>query len=364
MVLTGLVGTIIKGPDVVAVFLLYFVVTFMVVLLMFERTRVLRLSLYIVRDCCGTSRSKRNVALRLAHERTEAAKLLHQESLAVGLPIEIEGAEAAVYGNDAAASSRLLHGSLNGDRAGGAGGRELSCCYQSAGVRSRVDSFSALPLCSAPREGIADVSSGGGVDLSPLLGERGSAPSEAKSHSDGADADEIDDAFQLDLGDNEGLPPGSCGAKLLRAIKRRVRAINSISTVFFAKDADLVTLNKAVLYVRDNEQSSRMCVVHFVDDRAAVVDLLLQADQASIEDGTAPPSTDATLLKSSSSNRSRFSVLSPDRAVQLLESRLPPMPPEAALLMDNVAIIDAMYPKASCLWILDQRRRTRVLYSR
>ncbi len=39
--------------------------------------------------------------------------------------------------------------------------------------------------------------------------------------------------------------------------------------MFFAKGADVETLNRAALYVRANEQTARLVVVHVVDDARA-----------------------------------------------------------------------------------------------
>jgi len=123
--------------------------------------------------------------------------------------------------------------------------------------------------------------------------------------------------------------PLSCGAALLRAIKARIRAINAVSTVYFAKDADLVTLNKAVLYVRDNEQSSRVCIVHFVDDRAAVADLEARVASGDpllldlLDEGSAAgakESGDARVIVAPTIRTPRGGVRRPDIALQVCNS--------------------------------------------
>lgn len=60
----------------------------------------------------------------------------------------------------------------------------------------------------------------------------------------------------------------------------QIRSINGQQVVYFAKRPDLVSLNKAVQYVRDNELTSRLVVVHVVDDREAVQRLIAEAAAA------------------------------------------------------------------------------------
>lgn len=136
--------------------------------------------------------------------------------------------------------------------------------------------------------------------------------------------------------------------------------------------------------MRDNEQCDRICVVHFVDDRAAVASLearvaagdaeLLLAEAggatAAAAPGRLPSQAPAAVqpdvaLQVRSRMGSRVGVrgggktttaieraqrrprAAPPLFLQLLERFLPPLPLEARLLMDNVALVDAMYPKAS-----------------
>ena len=48
------------------------------------------------------------------------------------------------------------------------------------------------------------------------------------------------------------------------AVRSKIREINERPVVFFAKGDDPALLNRAALYVRDNEQTSRLVVVHVV----------------------------------------------------------------------------------------------------
>jgi hypothetical protein len=58
-------------------------------------------------------------------------------------------------------------------------------------------------------------------------------------------------------------------------IQAKVREVNrSVKLVFFAKNEDLAVLNKAVLYVRDNELSDFLCIVHFTTQDPSTVETL------------------------------------------------------------------------------------------
>ena len=53
-------------------------------------------------------------------------------------------------------------------------------------------------------------------------------------------------------------------------ILREIERINERPMVYFTKGDDLVTLNQAALYVLDNEQTSRLKVVHVYDDEREI----------------------------------------------------------------------------------------------
>lgn len=58
----------------------------------------------------------------------------------------------------------------------------------------------------------------------------------------------------------------SQNAKIKEAIARRIQETNSIKVIFFTKDAEIAILNKAVLYIRDNEQTNWVLMVHVTRD--------------------------------------------------------------------------------------------------
>eukprot|EP01138_Halocafeteria_seosinensis_P001018 gb/GECG01001042.1/.p1 GENE.gb/GECG01001042.1/~~gb/GECG01001042.1/.p1 ORF type:complete len:679 (+),score=40.93 gb/GECG01001042.1/:1-2037(+) len=59
---------------------------------------------------------------------------------------------------------------------------------------------------------------------------------------------------------------GTCRAKLSDVVTSQVRKINKEACIFFAKHDDLPTLNKAILYVRDNEQTGRLIIIHVIEE--------------------------------------------------------------------------------------------------
>jgi len=78
---------------VVAIFLAYFLAALAVVVVMFERTRLLRLALYVVRSCCARGGKLHEVRLRTAHIRNEEAKLRSRgKETSVGLQLEWQAA--------------------------------------------------------------------------------------------------------------------------------------------------------------------------------------------------------------------------------------------------------------------------------
>jgi len=139
-------------------------------------------------------------------------------------------------------------------------------------------------------------------------------------------------------------------------LQRKIRAINEEPVVYFAKDGHLPTLNKAVQYVRDNELSAHLWVVHVVDDRAAVLALKAEQDaaaggggadaadvSAASVAGATPPSTPPT-LRISSSFHAPVSASDVNTVSSLLD-RLPPPSPQVQAIIDNCALLDAVYPK-------------------
>lgn len=119
---------------------------------------------------------------------------------------------------------------------------------------------------------------------------------------------------------------------------------HALLVAFFAKNADFVTLNRAVLYVRDNEQCSHICIVHFVDDRDAVrsIQERLAPAPASVSNPSSASSVPATPEVASAPVQPP--PLEPRAALRALAEGLPPLPAEAWLLIDNCALLDTVYP--------------------
>lgn len=121
----------------------------------------------------------------------------------------------------------------------------------------------AVVFCTFQRASILRVSLPGLVSClrrcSGLFGcraRRAVVPRSHRPHGKGDDDDDTD----ADLHPEDRL---SCPERWLL---RTFREASNKAVVFFAKHADLVLLNKAVLYVRDNEQASRVVVVHAVEE--------------------------------------------------------------------------------------------------
>lgn len=300
MVLAGLVGNVLKGPGVVAVFLAYFLATIAVVAAMMERTRLLRLVLRAVRCAVARGGGARVEQLRAAHARNESAK---QRGGGVG---------SDVFSHQSLSSAGwpLLH---------------------SLDPRSEECTATSSSETAASRDGVRT----------------------ASQRSKTGDAD-----VESEAGDFEDPPPGSCGAALLRTAQSQLLAATAAAplVVFFARDADLPTLVRAVRYVRENEQAGRLCIAHFVDEARARESLEARfagGDAAVI--GLAEGLTAAALAASSADGPGALQIqagsesvaplqgpLRPDVALQLLERFLPPLPDEAALLADRVALVDAV----------------------
>ncbi len=286
-VVAGLVGNVLRAPFVLVWFFVYFGVAAGVVFAMFNRTLLLRVALVVARVACVTRREA-----EAAKERAEflMERYDEHERARVVLAVTLEGATSSAA--SAAPSPRSpskpapsLQGGSGGDAEGGpaaaAAAAEGGSACEERGLR----------LPRAAREVGPFARWGGGGD----------------GHDDGAG----------DGGDGESArgERGYRGA-LIRFLLRSLDAINGTPYVFFAKDPDMEVLNKAILYVRSNEQTKRLVVVHVVDDVDAM---------------------DALQAAAAGAGR----VLSADA----LERDLPPLPAAARRLVANVALLDAAYPK-------------------
>ena len=185
-----------------------------------------------------------------------------------------------------------------------------------------------------------------------------------------------------------GSSPPSCRTRLRNAIIRGLSSalldVNRTPVVYFVKECDLATLNKAVTYVRANEQTQWLLFVHVVDDTAAVKVLSAEARRLLLQQGDAgaaagrPSAVIAFTDTPSSSNGSSSNggsgsssnggssstvVVHGDTPVNaaaagssaaaaaaataaaLLLRSLPPPGDNVRLFSDSVAVLDAMYPK-------------------
>ena len=157
---------------------------------------------------------------------------------------------------------------------------------------------------------------------------------------------------------------------MIASLSRALTSVNATPVVYFAKECDLATLNKAVTYVRANEQTQWLLFVHVVDDSAAVAALVAQAQAAATVGGVVsddggdgrvqqqsghvssgpafsptPPSFGGSVAVDMEGGAgAAFTSSSPSSAAWLL-SRLPPPKEDVRLFADSVAVLDAMYPK-------------------
>lgn len=67
-----------------------------------------------------------------------------------------------------------------------------------------------------------------------------------------------------------------CCGPALPFLKRKVEEIRDIQVVFFTHKGELATLNKAIMYVRDNESTNKITVVHAYEDFKVIPENLKQ----------------------------------------------------------------------------------------
>ena len=268
-VLAGLAGNILRAPIVLAWFFVYFGVAAAIVLAMFNRTLLLRVALVLARAALLT--------------REEAAAARERTAFLIERYDDHERARGTASGDSGAAAAR------------------------SASPRASPAAAArpALSLQGAPEEG-GEAASGSGV-----CEERG-LRLVREQRGVGAGSSNEDDASS----------GGGCRGALLRAIQRSLDAVNGQPHVFFAKDGDLELLNKAIQYVRGNEQTARLVVVHVVDDVDA-----------------------AAALQGAGGGGDWADAVAAGRAEEVLERCLPPLPESARQFAANVALLDAVYPK-------------------
>ena len=283
LVLAGLLGNILRAPIVLAWFSLYFGTALVVVFSTFNATSLLGLLRRLVKLALPTEgeagRRRRKLGVIVdSHERKER-----------------HGAGAGAGETEAGPAFPSLN---SGEAAEGEGGGTLGSMDDSDRRALLLSHHSALPHAAAHE-----------------AEERGVVfirEDDLDHHED----DPIPGA---------ALKPGDTGLRgyLLRLLGESIHAINATPMVYFAKDGDLCTLNKAINYVRDNEQTSRLVVVHCVDD--------LEARRG--------------ILARGSSGGGLGAAPSPPDAAAALEASLPPLTLAQRALIANVALLDAVYPK-------------------
>ena len=319
-VLAGLAGNVVRQPQVVAWFFLYFGVAAAVVFGMFNRTALLGAALALATGCLATGRA------RLRIVRGRAAVIASHEAREKELADPRrprEGAVVALDADDGAA------GGEEGDAVAGDADGLLSAA---ASPKSLTATVLSLQWPAAAAASAAGGLSGGSEQGVRLLGEEGLEEGDA-----GGDGDEDDEGEEGEDEAPGGLDPASLSGRLLAGLAAQLEAINSRPCVFFAKAPDFESLNKAILYVRANEQTARLVVAHVVDDSAAVLAVRerwrAERAAAAAAAATAPAAGDTPR----SQELEAFSAL--------LEASLPPLPAAAALLREQVRVLDAVYPK-------------------
>ena len=90
----------------------------------------------------------------------------------------------------------------------------------------------------------------------------------SKSQSKSSEFNETRSESHQPLASNESQ--ALTGAKGGRTIARIIQDINEPSILFFCKHPDLSTINKAILYVRMNEQTSCLRITHIYDPTTGV----------------------------------------------------------------------------------------------
>uniref|UniRef100_K3XAH2 Transmembrane protein n=1 Tax=Globisporangium ultimum (strain ATCC 200006 / CBS 805.95 / DAOM BR144) TaxID=431595 RepID=K3XAH2_GLOUD len=75
------------------------------------------------------------------------------------------------------------------------------------------------------------------------------------------------------------MPHNHTGARGGQTIARAIVEINQTPIIFFAKNPDLTILNKAVVYVRNNEQTHNLRIIHVYGDEEADASVLAAFEQ-------------------------------------------------------------------------------------
>jgi len=291
-VLAGLAGNIIRQPIVLAWFLLYYACVLSFVQFMFNRVTLLVLAARAVRAIFpspsetekarklkaavqrGHSRAEQRSARRqaLAAQRGEEGLLARRSSL-VGAPGDLA---ALMQSEDV----EVPQGGEASPRSDVAAGLRHSPRRSWFGTVPEVDGDGPAALLLREDEDAEE-----GVMREEEEGEEGYSPAPSPTPSQAA-------GMHGGLGEEEDAEEGCVGrtrARLLASISARLQHATQEPYIFFAKTADLSVLNKVVRYVRENESTARLVLVHVANDRQAAetAGVRLRAHAAAREQGGA-----------------------------------------------------------------------------
>jgi amino acid transporter len=295
-VIAGLIGNIIRDPTVLAWFLLYFGVVAFIVLIMFSRTTILKACLTLAQSFLATGKDLEQIEIgrkRImeSHEYLESQlsdPSRPREGHVVAVDLHQDSPTAF---DDTSRGMRVKFAGENDDEEDGGDFDDYEQDFD-AEVQSGSSS-----VFEEREENVVSSRSRNPPNSPSLLQDRVSSPVKRTWRE-----------------------------SVSNRISKWLHDINSQPCVYFSKAPDFETLNKAVLYVRTNEQTSRLIVVHVVDDSEAVL---------------------SARNKWSSSNAGAASPTTPDfrSLAAILEETLPPLSEEIVLLREQVRVLDAVYPK-------------------
>ena len=291
-VVAGLIGNIIRDPTVLAWFLLYFGVVALIVLIMFSRTTILKACLTLAQSFLATGKDLE--LLEIGKRRIlESHEYLENQLSDPTRPreghvvaVDLDNNTSTTLDEESRAM-RVTFNTIVEDE-------EDEVDDYEEDFDSEVQTGSSRVF--EEREAQAASSRSRNPPNSPsLLQDRVTAPARRTWR------ESVSDRISTWLHD-----------------------VNSQPCVYFSKAPDFETLNKAVLYVRTNEQTSRLIVVHVTNDSEAVLEA---KKQWSSSISASPKTPDFRSLAA------------------VLEETLPPLPADIVLLREQVRVLDAVYPK-------------------
>jgi len=366
----GIVGAVLRDPDIVFVFSLYFTIAWSLILVMFFRLQVLRLLAFVASGLpcriCSGRRSSSSSSSRPRKSHAHGHGHGHCPTAAPGAAVSGAGADAEANATSTVLALGSVAGSVAGSGVGvgvggGVGVGAVSACgslngsdygaldavatvgpdaplipHSSAGARSAAsgtgNSSTAARSCSGHAASGAGAGTGAGAGAVAVAGRiacglsdcDGDSGCESESDDDGSDCEFATaysggDESEMTLRRNAaaGAAPGaggnassnsnSNGAELCNSSSgggvaamggRRSRrlggsgggggccsgrkwnvaqwlrdaqvSIRDAPMGFFTKNGDLSVLNKAVLYIRDNEDCSWLRIIHVFDHESNI----------------------------------------------------------------------------------------------